>query len=371
MKKWFLFLIIFLAIPKMAFAQTTPQFQPPKEEFFKAKVIEIVSQGQKTIGGNANYHQTLRVKIEDGSEKGKYTVIENGGQFQITKDQLVSKDQEIVISKITTPNGKVSYSIYDFYRINSIILLLIFFFFLIVFIAGKKGLGSVFGMVISLGIITSFIVPNILKGSDPLSTTLLGSVVILIATGFLAHGVSKKTSIALFSTLISLLFTVGLAQIAIQMTNLAGLGSEDAVALQFGPTALISLKGLFLSGVIIGTLGALNDITTTQSATIYELKLANPKLKFVKLLEKGLNVGKEHAASLVNTLILAYAGSSFAIFIFLALNPGHLPYWVILNNETIADEIVKTIAGSCGLLLSVPIVTFLSAYFFSKANITK
>lgn len=371
MKKWLLLFLFFLAIPKIALAQTTPQFQVPKQEFVKAQVIEIVSQGEKTVEGIRSYYQTLRIKLEDGTPKGKYTVIENGKNSSITKDQLVSVNKEIVIAKTTTSNGNVSYSIYDIYRLNSIFVLITVFFLLILLIAGRKGFGSVLGMIISLAVITTFVIPKILSGSDPLTVTLMGSIIILLTTGFLAHGFSKKTSVALVSTLISLLLTTAFAQIAISITNLAGLGSEDAFTLQFGPTALISLKGLFLSGIIIGTLGALNDITTTQSATIYELKKTNPKLKVVELFEKGINVGKEHAASLVNTLVLAYAGSAFAVFIFLILNPANIPYWVILNNETIADEIVKAIAGSVGLLLSVPIVTFIAAYVFAKMKVSE
>lgn len=340
--------------------------QIPTQEFFKATVVEVVEQGEKTIEGRKNYYQTLRVRFEDGTAKGKFTVIENGKQFQITKDQLVKKDQGIIVAKTTNFKGVITYSIYDIYRLNNIAMLCVIFFFLIIFIAGKKGFGSILGMVLSLGVITFFIIPNILKGADPLMITLFGSVFILITTGYLAHGVSRKTSIALLSTLISLFLTVAFAKIAIDFAHLTGLGSEDAVALQFGPTAIINLKGLFLSGVIIGTLGALNDITTTQAATVYELKKANPKLKLMQLIEKGIVIGQEHAASLVNTLVLAYAGSALGVFIFIILNPAHIPYWVIVNNETISDEIVKAIAGSAGLLLSVPIVTLISAYVFSK-----
>lgn len=293
-------------------------------------------------------------------------MIENGKDFQITKDQLVKYGQEIIVAKTTTPNGKTYYSIYDLYRLSNIILLCVIFFLLVIFITGKKGFGSILGMILSLGVITFFIIPNILKGGDPLTITLFGSVFILITTGYLAHGISKKTTIALLSTLISLFLTVAFAQLAISLTHLTGLGSEDAVALQFGPTSIINIKGLFLSGVIIGTLGALNDITTTQSATVYELKKTNPQLKFIQLIEKGINIGQEHAASLVNTLVLAYAGSALGVFIFLILNPAHIPYWVIINNEMLSDEIVKAIAGSVGLLLSVPIVTFVASYVFSK-----
>ena len=366
MKKFILALFFLFAIFVFpAFAQSVPP-QAPIQQFFKARVVQIVEQGEKEIDGYKVYYQTLRIQIEDGTQKGKYTIIENGKEAQITKDQLVNKNQEIVVAKTIYPKGHVMYSIYDFYRLNYLLVFLIIFFVTVVLIAGRKGFGSILGMIVSLGIILLYIVPNILKGNDPLTVTLIGSVFILLVTTYLAHGISKKTTIALSSTLISLFLTAGFAIIAIKFNSITGLGNEDSFALTLGPTSIIDIKGLFLSGIIISTLGALNDITTTQSATILELKIANPKLKFGALFEKGLNVGKEHIASLVNTLILAYVGSAFAIFIFFILNPAKIPYWVILNNEIVSDEIIRIIAGSVGLLLSVPIVTLIASYIFSK-----
>ena len=363
-------IVIFLLLISKApsFAQSAPP-QAPKQDFFTGKVVEVVEQGEKTVQGYKNYYQTLRVRIIDGTEKGKYTIIQNGQEAQITKDQLVSKNEDIVVSRTTYANGRTLYAIYDFYRLNSLLLFIIIFFVFVIIIAGIKGIGSILGMIVSLGIIVGYILPNIIKGQDPLTITLIGSVAILTTTTYLAHGISKKTTIALISTLIALFLTAAFAIIAINFNKITGLGNEDAFSLQIGPTSVIDLKGLFLSGIIIASLGALNDITTTQAATILELKLANPKLKFLNLFEKGLNVGKEHIASLVNTLILAYVGSAFAVFIFLILNPAHLPYWVILNNEIVSDELIKIIAGSIGLLLSVPIVTLLASYIFSKMKV--
>jgi uncharacterized membrane protein len=366
MKKIFIIAIFMLALVKgPAFANSSLP-QAPKQDFFRGRVVEVVEQGEKTIEGYRNYYQTLRVQIIDGTQKGKFTIIENGKDIQITKDQLVSKNQQIIVTRTIYPTGQTVYSIYDYYRLNSLILFVIIFFIAVFLIAGKKGLGSILGMLTSLGIILLYIIPNILKGNDPLTVTLIGSIFILLITTYLAHGVSKKTTIALISTLISLFLTAAFAIIAVKFNNITGLGNEDSFALSLGPTNIIDIRGLFLSGVIISTLGALNDITTTQSATILELKKANPKLKFMHLFEKGLSVGKEHIASLVNTLVLAYVGSAFAVFIFLVLNPAHLPYWVILNNEIVSDEVIKIIAGSIGLLLSVPIVTILASYVFSK-----
>jgi len=360
-------LLFTLFAPSRISAQNIPSApNAPKEEYFKAQVVNIEKQGQRDNQGYKSYFQTLKARIENGPQKGKTVVVENGDESQITKDQFVINGQEIIVDKITTVNNNASYSVYDAYRLNNIFIFLIVFCIAVILIAGFKGFGSLIGMGLSLGVILIYIVPEILRGADPLTVTLIGATVIILLTTYLAHGISWKTTIALSSTLISIFLTAGLAILAVNFTNISGIGNEDAFALQVGTTSIINLKGLFLSGIIIATLGALNDITTTQAMTILELKKADPKLKFVALFEKGFSVGREHIASLVNTLILAYVGAAFAVFIFFVLNPAKIPYWVVLNNEIVADEIVKILAGSIGLLLSVPIVTFLASLVFSN-----
>lgn len=357
-------LCLVFSVPPKSFAQN---MQPmPKEEYFRARVVGIIAQGQRDNQGYKSYFQTLKAEAEDGPQKRKIFSVENGDASQITKDQFVVSGQEIIVDKVTTIDNKISYAVYDAYRLNNIFIFLIIFCIAVVLIAGLKGFGSLIGMGVSLGVILLYIVPNILKGSDPLTITLIGATIIILLTTYLAHGVSWKTTIALSSTLVSIFLTAGLAILAVSFTNISGIGNEDAFALQVGTTNIINLKGLFLSGIIIATLGALNDITTTQAMTILELKKADPKLKFVALFGKGFSVGKEHIASLVNTLILAYVGSAFAVFIFFVLNPAKVPYWIVLNSELVSDEVVKILAGSIGLLLSVPIVTFLASLVFSR-----
>lgn len=349
-----------------AYAQSAPA--QPRTSYVTATVTYVIKQGTKIVNGSSNYFQDIKVRIDSGPEKGKVIEVENGLQNKITKSELYTKGQEIVLSKTVNSNGQTEYSPYDFYRINFLIIFVVIFFILIFAVAGFKGLGSIAGMLVSLAIIMLYIVPTILKGHNPLSTTIIGSAFIIILSTYLAHGVSKKSTIALFSTLISIVLAGVFANLAMHFGNITGLGNEDYVNLQIGPTSDINIQGLFLSAIIIGTLGALNDITTTQSATLEEFKETNPKLKAEELFDKGLKVGREHIASLINTLVLAYVGSAFAVLIFFVLNPLHVPYWVILNNEIIADEVVKIIAGSIGLLLSVPIVTFLGSLFYGKVE---
>ncbi|SRR5260221_250993 len=333
-----------------------------QEEFEKAEVISVDKEGQAQIGGSSVRFQDITLKITSGIDAGKTIRLTNGGGTFVTREQLVTKGEVLILDK--TQNG---YLILDKYRLDTVPFLLIGFVVLLLAVAGWKGLGSIFGLIISLAVILGFIVPQIIAGTNPLLVAIIGSIVILFVSTYLAHGISKQTTIALTSTFIALIIAATLSFAAVNFTKLAGIGDDAAVSLlTASSTSNINLQGLLLAGIIIGTLGALNDITTTQSATIFELKEANKNLKFDELVKKGSNVGREHIVSLVNTLVLAYAGSALAIFIYFILNPGKQPLWVVLNNEVIIDEIVRTFSGTIGLILAIPICTYLAAWWVSR-----
>ncbi len=193
-----------------------------------------------------------------------------------------------------------------------------------------------------------------------MQTCIIGGFIVLVTTTYIAHGVSLKTTVAILGTSIAFLIAEWLTTTIVDLMKTTGLGSEDIYNLQMGTS--INPKGLLLGGILIATLGALNDITTTQSITIFTLVKENPKQKLSDLFSKGMDIGKEHIASLINTLILAFAGSSLAVLIFFEINPMHLPIWVILNNEATMEEIIKSIVGSSALILAVPITTFIAAW---------
>jgi uncharacterized membrane protein len=195
--------------------------------------------------------------------------------------------------------------------------------------------------------------------------SIVGSAVILLVTMYLAHGFTRQTTLALSATAISLFLTGIFAVVFVSLARLSGLGSEDAYSLQQGFGQTINFHGLLLGGIIIGTVGVLDDVTTTQAATIHELAEANPKSTFEDLVKKGMRVGREHIASVVNTLVLAYAGASIAVFIYLqiGIQQQSQPLWVMLNSEVIMEEVIRTLAGSLGLVLAVPITTIIAAFF--------
>lgn len=349
-----------LLVPSLASAQSVS-----REAYYKAEVTQIVEEGQTDNGGIKNDYQLVKLKFLDGAQEGKEISLEHGGKFTLSERSKVKKGDKIVLLELSQEGLKPEYQIIDKYRLDNITAIAVGFIILVLSVAHFKGVGSILGLAISLGVIVKFIVPQILAGRDPVLISVAGSLMIMATTLYLAHGFSKKTTVALVATFLSLGLTAGLAILFVNLAHLTGLGNENAYSLRFGGVD-INFKGLLLGGIIIGTLGVLDDTTTTQSATIFELKKANGKLKFLELFERGLSVGREHIASLVNTLVLAYAGVSLPIFLAFVLNPGNTPLWAILNSEFISEEIIRALAGSIGLILAVPITTLIASYFASR-----
>lgn len=358
----FFLILIFVVFPPAASAQEY------KEEYLKAEIMGVVEEKEFSIQGATNQYQRIRVKVLEGSERGKNLEIDYGGDVYITPEQKVASGEIVYLAKLTLPEGEIKYMVADKYRLKPILLLLVGFLALVFFAAGKKSVGAILGLIISFTVIIKFIVPQILDGKDPLLISIAGSLFILLFTIYLAHGFNKQTTIAVISTFLALVATGALSVIFVKLSFLTGLGSEEAYQLQIGSTQYINLQGLLLGGIIIGTLGVLDDITTTQSTAIFELAKTDPRLKFNTLVQKGLSIGREHIASLVNTLVLAYAGASLPVFILFVFNPKNLPIEIILNSEMVTEEIVRTLVGSTGLILAVPLVTIMSAWYVTRLS---
>lgn len=331
----------------------------PQQNFSKGMVIAIEKESASS--------QLVTVRLLDGKEKDKVVTIPHGKMYTISEAQKVKPGDEVIVNKVTNPDGKSQYVIFDLYRTSRILFMFAAFCLLVIFLTGRRGIGALLGMTLSLIVIIGFIVPQILNGHNPLFISILGSLVIMVASIFLAHGISKQTTVAVAATLCGLVLTGVFGTVFVGFLHLTGLGTEAAYSLQFGPLA-INTQGLLLGGIIIGALGVLDDVTTTQSATIFALAKANKSFTFFDLVEKGFAVGKEHILSLVNTLVLAYAGASIAVFLYIVLTvqTHTLPLWVVINSPDLAEEIVRTLAGSFGLVMVVPITTVLAAYVCRK-----
>jgi uncharacterized membrane protein len=246
----------------------------------------------------------------------------------------------------------------DFERRMPLLWLALLFAVFVVVAAGMRGLRALVGLAATLGVLVLFVVPAILDGTSPVAVALVGALAAMLLTIPLTHGLGPKAVAACLGTTIALGLTLVLATVFTELTHLTGLASEEASYLRVTGQDL-SLQGLVLAGMVIGALGVLDDLTVSQASTVMALRRANPEQPFRTLFSRGVSVGHDHVAALVNTLVLAYAGASLPLLLLFSV--GDTPFGDAVNNEAVASEIVATLVGSIGLVAAVPVTTALAA----------
>jgi len=208
-----------------------------------------------------------------------------------------------------------------------------------------------------------FVLPQLISGQDPIKTSLIAAAFMIPLTFYISHGFSKKTHIAVISTFLTLIVTSLLAGYFSSQARLTGYVSEEAMFLQNLGSSTFNIYGLLVAGMILGVLGVLDDVTVAQAALVQELRAANPKLSKGQLFKQAMNVGTDHIASMVNTLVLVYVGASMPLLM-LFVNSSK-PFAELVNYEMIGEEVVRSLVGSIGLVLAVPITTLLAVNWLS------
>lgn len=348
--------------------QAADSSQVPYNELATGKVDKVLEKDEAQGSRYSRISETLQVTLTSGSEKGQQVEVDLDEQLTNARLQEVKAGDTIVVGKVQLPS-ETDYVMVDRYRLPALAWLAAGFLFLAVLFGRWRGLTSLAGLLASLAILVGFVVPNLLAEKNPTLVTLVGAGCIALVSMFLAHGFNSRTMVAVISTLITLSLAEAAAYFAVIAIKLIGNGSEEAFYLQQGFLGNINLGGLLLGGIIIGTLGILNDITTAQSAAVEEIYDADKSLSFNQLYKKGGSVGREHIASLINTLVLTYAGASLPLFLLIMLTSNG-QFWAILNSEALAEEITRTLVGSMALIIAVPITTALAGYYFSR-NVNK
>ena len=261
------------------------------------------------------------------------------------------------LAVVRADNGEVSYQFAGLDRRLLLGLLTLVFGAAVVALGRLRGLAALFSLVLSVGVLIWFILPAIVAGSGAVWVAVVGGGVIALISLYLAHGPSPLTHVAAIGVFSALVLTALLSWLTVAVAGFTGLVSEEAFLLLAVPD--LDLSGLLLAGVVLGALGALDDVTVTQASAVWEVRGANPKLGADELYAAGLRVGRDHIVSTVNTLLLAYAGASLPLLIFFTLSGQSFGF--IASSEVVAVEIVRTLVGSVGLVAAVPITTWLAA----------
>jgi uncharacterized membrane protein len=360
-------LIAFMTIPSLNNVELPDaNMSAMGSETVKAQVTEIIEEGEIDLGGTIQKYQVARVELLEGDYQGIVMEMDYGRRQILSNNLYLQAGDNILVTIGSRPDGVLTVYFADFVRVNSILWLAAIFAAMILVISRWKGLRSLISMALSLLIIIGYIIPNILAGGDPLWVSISGSVVLLGVTLYLTYGWNLKTHAAVLSMVIVLLFTGLLAGIFVVITRLTGSGDENALFLLQMLNTQINLRGLLLGGMIIGALGVLDDLVTTQASAVFELHHANPALGFAALFQSAMRIGQDHVAATVNTLVLAYAGASLPMLLMFSLGRGD--YGTLINFQFVAEEIVRTLVGSLGLIAAVPLTTAIAILFALRAD---
>lgn len=330
-------------------------------EFYDARV-EAISEapcaGTEEEDGIRCDDITLR--LLQGPDRGETTSL-NFSSDGVTSPTFERGDK-IVLSRQPDADPGFEYAFADRHRKPVLLVLTVLFAVAVVLLGRLRGLAALAGLIASFVVLLRFILPGILSGYNPLIVAVVGAGVIAFLAIYLAHGFGPLTTVALLGTLAALGVTVAAAQLFVTLANFSGFASEEAIFLNVAQ-GKIDLTGLTLAGIVIGALGAVDDMTVTQASVVAELYEADPHMSKTRLFSSAMRVGRDHVASTVNTLALAYAGASMPLLVLFVLAQQSLG--TVANGETVATEIVRTLVGSLGLVAAVPLTTWLAVWAVS------
>lgn len=300
--------------------------------------------------------QIVTAELTSGPDAGDTVDFEvRATQFDVP--ELADGDRVVLLDVATSP-AQYRYSFADFQRSTPLVWLVVAFAGVVIAFGRWQGVRALLGLAASGAVLVAFLVPAVLRDHPAVPVALVATVAIAFVALYLAHGFTTGTTVALAGTLVSLAVTSGLAFVAVAATSLTGLADTSAQTLHVTAEAL-DLRGLLVAGIVVGALGVLDDVTVSQVSIVAALRRANPGLSRRLLYGEATRVGRDHVASTVNTLVLAYAGASLPLLLFFA--QGNQPVGRLISSEIISVEIVRMLVGSIGLVASVPITTALAA----------
>lgn len=329
----------------------------------KAQVLSIKEEGTVQLGETTQPYQVVDIRILEGKYTGQQFIIDYGKKYLLASSHVLQANEKILVSVSSMGDGMVYVHFVDFIRTPALLVLGILFVGVCVLVSGWQGIRSILGIGVSVLVIIFYIVPQILDGENPILISLLGSFLFLTVTQYLVYGWTLKTHIALSGILVSILITGLIAVFFVDFARLNGMGDENAMYL-LQQSNQMNLRNLLIAGIVIGALGILDDLVVGQTSAVIEIYRANPKMDFAERYKRSMNVGRDHIAATVNTLVLAYLGASLSLF--LLFSNSNVQFSNIINLNYLAEELVRSLVGTIGLFAAVPITTFMACWVVDR-----
>ena len=337
---------------------------------FRAEVLEVMQVAEKTReDGTAFRQQDLKLLALEGAWKNQEIIYRGITDLEVLNANFYQAGDQVYVEGHTDDSGQDIFYVVDFVRSKYLYYLLAIFGLAVLAVGRFKGLKALISLFLSFLVIIKFILPQILQGRDPFLVSLIGGLAILGVIIYLTEGLNRKSHLALLSVLGSLSVTLGLSVLFTKLTKLSGLAQEEAAFLIGTGGVEMNFQGLLLAGFIIGAIGALDDIIVGQIEAVEQIREANPSLSTKQLFALAYKIGNTHLGAIVNTLFLTYAGAALPLLLLFVLNQNSgLTFNRLINTEIVSTEIVRTLVGSIGVMLSMPIATFLASLRWSSKN---
>ena len=304
---------------------------------------------------------SVKVRLADGPAAGQ--TLTKAVPVEPSTPRFTVDDAVVLSYNGADAGAPDSYQLVDFQRGLPLTILAGFFALAVIALGRWQGLAALIALGLSFAVLVLFVLPSILAGENPLLVAIAGAGLIMFVALYLTHGISARTSAAVLGTMVSLALIGILSAVFSAAAALTGLG-DDTATLMASLGHSIDARGLLLAGMVIGALGVLDDVTVTQTSAVWELRRANPSMGWRALYGAGLRIGRDHVASAVNTLVMAYAGAALPVLLYSSISG--VGFGSILGSQDIAQEIVRTLAGSIGIVAAVPVTTALAAVIASR-----
>ncbi|MBN1582609.1 MAG: YibE/F family protein [Anaerolineae bacterium] len=350
------------ALPPLA-QSTGDTFAFDTEQTMNGRVTQILAEETIETEFGAQHMQLIEVEITSGAMKGQRVDIEHGGMVLSTKSSQLRADMRVVINHTEGPAGERWY-ISSIVRHTPVLALTILFVIVTVGTGHWTGLRSLIGLAFSILVLVRFILPRILAGQNPVGVSIIGALILMAPSLYIVYGWKGKTHAAVLGMSVSLISTWLLAAAFVSWTMLSGFSDESMGFLVVATQVELDPRGLVLAGIILGTLGMLDDIAIGLASAVFELAGANPDLPWQALFKRSMVIGVDHFASMVNSLMLAYVGASLPLFLLLTIYQEPLGF--TLNRELFVEEIVRTLVGGIGLMLTGPITSLIACWMVKR-----
>lgn len=341
---------IVLLAPWEGFARTDAAASGPRVPGHVTAVTEVPC--DDTTGGTDCVRLTVTLTGGPAAGRTLETVMS-----KVRGTSRFDAGDDVVLVQAGEPGDLASYDVVDAQRGTPLLVLAALFAAAVVALGRWRGLAALVALGLSGVVLVAFVLPAILAGRDPLAVAVTGACAIMFGVLYLTHGFSARTSTAVLGTLASLVLIGVLGAVFVEAAHIAGLG-EDTAGLGRALGTAVDGRGLVLAGLVIGALGALDDVTVTQTSAVWELHAADPGMRQRALFSAAMRIGRDHVTSSVNTLVLAYAGAALPLLLLFSVAERGLAD--TLTTEVIAVEVVRTLVGSIGIVASVPVTTALA-----------